>query len=145
MNLLRRRTMMQTEEVFDENVVYVYDGYLDNTTKVDSEPIANDSYPDSVCTSAFFMAKGTDTLNAVCTSTSGTILTTSTIFRYTEDGAYRDKIQQGPLTNHVNYMASLYYRFLFPQGVGSVDSIAVTHSDGTTTNYKIIDRRRLKY
>lgn len=131
---------MQTEEVFDENVVYVYDGYLDNTTKVDSEPIANDSYPDSVCTSAFFMAMRTDTLNAVCTSTSGTILTTSTILRYTEDGAYRDKMQ-GPLTNHVNNLTSLYYRFLFPQGVGSVDSIAVTHSDGTTTNYKIIDRR----
>lgn len=57
MSLLRRR-MMQTEEVFDENVVYVYDGYLDTTTKVDSEPIANDSYPDSVCTSAFLWRRG---------------------------------------------------------------------------------------
>ena len=115
----------------EENVLYIYNGYLPANGNVNDNPQHNLSYPNAVCSSPIFFQVGS-TLSvtyASAKSTAGRM--------YNTDGNYRTTFY-----NWINQQFSIdcYLRLLANNGA-DISAVKVTESDGTEINYKIIDRR----
>lgn len=130
MSLLRRRAMMQELEQ-DENVIYLYSGYLPVGGNVNDEPTQNSAYPNAICSSPIFFRAGS--LLIVTYANAQDIASRM----YNTDGSYRTT-----LYNWDNQSVSIdcYLRLLAIRGA-DISAVKVTKSDGTEINYKIIDRR----
>ena len=131
MSLLRRREMMEKEKSLEENVIYIYSGYIAVGGNVNDEPTQNATYPNSVCTSPIFFQAGS-TLSvtyANAKSTAGRM--------YNTDGSYRATLYNW---NSQSFSIDCYLRLLAIQGA-DISAVKVTKSDGTEIDYKIIDRR----
>ena len=130
MSLLRRRGMMENQEQ-EENVIYVYNGYIGIGGHYDDIPQSSSQYPNSSATSSIPVDAGD---KSVVTYTS------CYQFRlrlYNSNGDYYD--------NQYSFNATVsqkgYIRFVAYMGIGSFDSIKIVKPDGTEIDYKIIDMR----
>ena len=130
MLLIRRRGMMGDQEQ-EENVLYIYSGYLPASGNVNDNPQHNLSYPNAVCSSPIFFQAGS-TLSvtyADAQSTAGRM--------YNADGSYRTTFYNW---SSQSFSIDCYLRLLANNGA-DISAVKVTESDGTETDYKIIDRR----
>lgn len=125
--------MMEGQEQ-EENVIYVDSGFLEqNSSTAFSEPTHNNSYPNAY-SSTCIPVKFNDDIKCDTTVKMGQQRARA----YYDDGAY-----------YINYMSFdliantivKYIRFLCVNGIGELKSVTVTHADGTSDTYKIIDRR----
>lgn len=128
----RRRMMMESKK--DENVIYVYNGYVENnsSTTYDQIPEYNSSYPNSVATSSIPINSGDRSV----VERSG--VTQQRVRCYGVDGEYIDVLYYA-FNNTYNFNG--YIRFLAPTGITSFDHVKIIKTDGTEINYKVIDMR----
>lgn len=115
----------------EENVLYIYSGYLPTNGNADDNPQHNSSYPNAVCSSPIFFRKGS-TLNvtyANAQSTAGRM--------YNTDGSYRTTFYSW---SNQSFSIDCYLRLLANNGA-DISAVKVTESDGTEIDYKIIDMR----
>lgn len=129
MSLLRRRGMMENQEQ-EENILYIYSGYLYTNGNVNDEPAFNSQFPNSICTSAFLLKPG-ETYSV----TSLNVVNKAVRF-YTFDGNYRTTAYGWNTSTSVEG----YARLLGNQG-GEITGMKIRKEDGTEIDYKIIDRR----
>lgn len=130
MSLLRRRAMMQEPEQ-DENVIYLYSGYLPSSGNVNDEPVENTQYPNSVCSSPFYFETG-----SVLSVTYSNVPSKAGRM-YNVDGSYRTTFYNWEAQS---FSIDCHLRLLANQGA-EISAVKVTKADGTEINYKIIDRR----
>lgn len=118
----------------EENVIYIDTGFLElNTSTAFSEPIYNPGYPNAY-SSTCIPVKFND--NIKCDTTVS--ISRQRVRGYYDDGSY--------YTNYMSFdiMANIitkYIRFVCVNGIGELKGVTVTHTDGTSDIYKIIDRR----
>ena len=127
--MLRRRIM--TKDKSDENVIYIYSGYLGTGGNVNDEPTQNTTYPNSICSSPIFFQSGS-TLSvtyASAQSTAGRM--------YNTDGSYRTTFYNW---NSQSFSIDCYLRLLANQGA-DISAVKVTQPDGTVIDYKVVDMR----
>ena len=130
MSLLRRRGMMEGQEQ-EENVLYIYSGYLYVNGNVNDEPAFNSQYPNSVCSSAFPLKAG-----ETYTVTYSNATSRAARF-YHPDGNYRITTYSWDFqTTSVDG----YVRLLGNQGA-EITGMKIRKEDGTEIDYKIVDRR----
>lgn len=127
--MLRRRIMMKDKS--DENVIYIYSGYLGTGGNVNDEPTQNTTYPNAICSSPiFFQAGSTLTVTyANAQSTAGRM--------YNTDGSYRTTFYKW---NSHSFSIDCYLRLLANQGA-DISAVKVTQSDGAVIDYKVVDMR----
>lgn len=127
--MLRRRIMMKDKS--DENVIYIYSGYLGTGGNVNDEPTQNTTYPNAICSSPiFFQAGSTLTVTyANAQSTAGRM--------YNTDGSYRTTFYKW---NSLSFSIDCYLRLLANQGA-DISAVKVTQSDGAVIDYKVVDMR----
>lgn len=115
----------------EENVLYIYSGYLYVNGNVNDEPAFNSQYPNAVCSSAiFFQADSKLAVTyANAQSTAGRM--------YNTDGSYRATLYNW---NDQSFSIDCYLRLLANNGA-DISAVKVTKSDGTEIDYKIVDRR----
>lgn len=123
--------MMEKEKSLEENVIYIYSGYIAAGGTANDEPTQNATYPNSVCSSPIFFQKGSTLIvtYANAQSTAGRI--------YNTDGTYRTTFYNW---NNQSFSIDCYLRLLANNGA-DISAVKVMKSDGTEINYKIIDRR----
>ena len=126
--MLRRRMVEKSK---DENVIYIYSGYLGVRGNVNDEPTQNASYPNAICSSPiFFQADSKLAVTyANAQSTAGRM--------YNTDGSYRTTFYSW---RSQSFSIDCYLRLLANQGA-DISAVKVTKSDGTEIDYKIVDRR----
>lgn len=131
MSLLRRRAMMAKDQNQEENVIYVYNGFIGTTEQYDDVPKHSDQYPNSVATSSIPVEAGD-----------------KSIVTYTNSIQKRLRlynVEGGNYNTQYDYNVTVpqdgYIRFVAHMGIGSFDSIKIVKPDGTEIDYKIIDRR----
>lgn len=127
--MLRRRIM--TKDKSDENVIYIYSGYLGTGGNVNDEPTQNTTYPNAICSSPiFFQAGSTLTVTyANAQSTAGRM--------YNTDGSYRTTFYKW---NSQSFSIDCYIRLLANQGA-DISAVKATQSDGAVIDYKVVDMR----
>lgn len=128
--MLRRR-MMAEDKSKDENVIYIYSGYLGAGGNVNDEPTQNATYPNAICSSPIFFQAGS-TLSvtyASARSTAGRM--------YNTDGSYRTTFYNW---NSQSFSIDCYLRLLANQGA-DISAVKVTQSDGAVIDYKVVDMR----
>lgn len=121
---------MESQEQ-EENVLYIYSGYLRSGGNVNDEPTQNSTYPNAICSSPIFFQAGS-TLSvtyANAQSTAGRM--------YNTDGSYRTTFYNW---NSQSFSTDCYLRLLANNGA-DISAVKVTESDGTEIDYKIVDRR----
>lgn len=136
MSLLRRRAMMENQEQ-EENVIYIYRGYIGNgagASTYDQLPEYSSQYPNAIATSSIPIEKGD-----------------SSIFKYTGycqervRGYGTDGIQTSYYTSRFDniYNFDGYIRFLATDDsrIEMIEYIKIVKQNGTEIDYKIIDRR----
>lgn len=130
MSLLRRREMMAEMEQ-EENVLYIYSGYLYVNGNVNDEPAFNSQYPNSVCSSVFPLKAG-----EAYTVTYSNATSRAARFYY-PDGNYRTTAYSW---NGQGTTVDGYVRLLGNQGA-EITGMKIRKEDGTEIDYKIVDRR----
>ena len=114
----------------EENIIYVYSGYIGFEGHYDDIPQYNTQYPNSVSTSSIPVKAGD---KSVVTYT-GSVQRRSRL--YNVEGNYYN--------TQYDYNVTLpqdgYIRFVAHIGITSFDSIKIIKQDGTDIDYKIIDR-----
>lgn len=122
---------MAEERLQEENVIYIYSGYLVAGRNVNDNPTQNPTYPNAICSSPIFIQAGS-ILNVTYANAQSTAIRI-----YNADGSYR-----GTFYNWVNqsFSTNCYMRLLANQGA-DVSAVKITKSDGTEIDYKIIDMR----
>ena len=123
---------MTEERLQEENVIYIYSGYLDSGGNVNDEPTQNQTYPNAICSSPIFFQEGS-TLIVTYTnaqSTAGRM--------YNTDGSYRTTFYNW---KNQSFSIDCYLRLLANQGA-DISAVKVTQSDGTVIDYKVVDMRR---
>lgn len=119
----------------EENVSYIDAGFLEqNTSTAFSEPTYNPIYP-SAYSSTCIPVKFND--NIKCDTTVS--MDQQRVRGYVEDGTYHMFDMSFDIM--INNIITKYIRFVCINGRGELKSITVTHADGTSDTYKIIDRR----
>ena len=132
MSLLRRRAMM-TEREQEENVIYVYNGYIGMEGRYDDIPQHSSQYPNSVATSSIPVDAGDKSI-VTFTANGGT---QQRVRLYNNEGYYYNTLYG----YNSNFLQSGYIRFIAHLGIKSYDSIKIIKTDGTEIDYKIIDMR----
>lgn len=130
MSLLRRRGMME-EKKKEENVIYIYSGYIATGGNVNDEPVENVQHPNSVCSSPFYFEMG-----SVLRVTYSNVPSKAGRM-YNVDGSYRTTFYNWEAQQ---FSIDCHLRLLANQGA-EISAVKVTKADGTEINYKIIDRR----
>ena len=115
----------------DENVLYVYSGYLYVNGNVNDEPAFNSQFPNSVCSSGFPLKAGEK-----CTVTYSNAASCAVRIYYS-DGNYRTT---GYTWSNLGTTVDGYARLLGNQGA-EITGMKIRKEDGTEIDYKIIDRR----
>ena len=115
----------------EENVLYIYSGYLYVNGNVNDEPVFNSQYPNSVCSSAFPLKAGEKYTVAYSSATNRAARI------YYPDGNYRVTAYSW---NNLKMTMDAYVRSLGNQGA-EITGVKITKEDGTEIDYKIIDRR----
>lgn len=128
--MLRRRLVAEDKSK-DENVIYIYSGYLGTGGNVSDEPTQNASYPNSICSSPIFFKAGS-TL-AVTYSNAQSVAGRM----YNTDGTYRTTFYNW---RNQSFSIDCYLRLLANQGA-DISAVKVTKSDGTEIDYKVVDMR----
>lgn len=114
----------------EENILYIYGGYLYVNGNVNDEPTFNSQFPNSICTSAFFLKPG-ETYSVTSLNVANKAARV-----YTPDGNYRTTAYVWNTTTSVEG----YFRLLCNQG-GEIIGMKIRKEDETEIDYKIIDRR----
>ena len=136
MSLLRRREMMQGRKQ-EENVIYIYSGYIGpgaGMSTYDQLPEYSPQYPNAFTTSSIPIEKGDSSILKY------TGYTQQRVRAYGTDG-----IQTGYYTSLFNntYGFDGYIRFLTDDDsrIEGIETIKIVKQDGKEIDYKIIDRR----
>lgn len=125
---------MEKYQKQEENVIYIDAGFLEqDTSTAFSEPTYNPVYP-SAYSSTCIPVKFNDDIKCDTTVDMGQ----QRVRGYVEDGTYRTFYMSFDI---VIDTITKYIRFVCINGRGELKSITVTHADGTSDTYKIIDRR----
>ena len=119
------------EKKKEENVIYIYSGYIATGGNVNDEPVENVQYPNAVCSSPFYFEMGSvlSVTYSNAPSRAGRM--------YNVDGSYRTTFYNWEAQR---FSIDCHLRLLANQGAG-ISVVKVTKADGTEINYKIIDRR----
>lgn len=123
--------MILEKKIKEENVIYIYSGYLGVGGNVNDEPTQNASYPNAICSSPIFFQAGS-TLSvtyASAQSTAGRM--------YNTDGSYRTTFYNW---RSQSFSIDCYLRLLANQGA-DISAVKVAQSDGTVIDYKVVDMR----
>lgn len=120
---------MEKEKSLEENVIYIYSGYIAAGGNVNDEPTQNATYPNAICSSPIFFQKGSTLIvtYANAQSTAGRM--------YNTDGTYRTTFYNW---NGQSFSIDCYLRLLANNGA-DISAVKVMKSDGTEINYKIIE------
>lgn len=129
--------MMEEQNKISENVIYVYDGFISDTSTVryDDIPVYNGTYPYSVATSSIPVEEGDD----ITVGYTGTAIN-KRLRAYDLSGNASGTIKYDFTFDSIPQNTG-WVRFLATQGTFSFDYIKVTKPDGTEINYTIIDMR----
>lgn len=126
---------MEKYQKQEENVIYVDSGFLEqNTSTAFSEPTYNPRYPNAY-SSTCIPAKVNDDIK--CDTTVS--MSQQRVRAYVEDGTYLTYYMSFDIV--IKTISTKYIRFVCSNGIGELKSVTVTHADGTSDTYKIIDRR----
>lgn len=123
--------MVAEDKSKDENVIYIYSGYLGTGGNVNDGPTQNASYPNSICSSPIFFKTGSvlTVTYANAQSAAGRM--------YNADGTYRTTFYNW---RNQSFSIDCYLRLLANQGA-DISAVKVTKSDGTEIDYKVVDMR----
>lgn len=125
--------MMQSKQQ-EENLIYVYSGYIGLEGRYDDIPQHSSQYPNSVATSSIPVDAGDKSI--VTYTGNGWIQ--QRVRLYNDEGYYYNTLYG----YNSNFSQSGYIRFIAHMGgVESYDSIKIIKTDGTEIDYKIIDMR----
>lgn len=126
-----RRRMVTEDKSKDENVIYIYSGYLGTGGNVSDEPTQNATYPNAICSSPIFFKAGS-TLTVTYANAQSTAER-----MYNTDGSYRTTFYNW---NSQSFSIDCYLRLLANQGA-DISAVKVTQSDGAVIDYKVVDMR----
>lgn len=133
MSLLRRRAMMENQQQ-EENIIYIDSGFLElGSSTAFSEPTHSNSFPNAY-SSTCIQTKLNDIVKCDTTVSVGQ----QRVRGYKDDGIYYMIFMSFDIV--INTVTK-YIRFVCVNGTGELKSVTVTHADGTSDTYKIIDRR----
>lgn len=117
----------------EENVIYVYNGYIGMEGRYDDIPQHSSQYPNSVATSSIPVDAGDKSI--VTYTANG--WSQQRVRLYNDEGYYYNTLYE----YNSNFLQSGYIRFIAFMGIKSYDSIKIIKTDGTEIDYKIIDMR----
>lgn len=121
----------------EENIIYIDAGFLDTMVRFDEQPVFNPSYPDAWATTYFDVKSGDVVACEELRYHSGNCR----IRRYFYNGAQDPSVSSGYSIKVVN-QDDRYARLLYLYSDAPIPNVlTVTHTNGTVTTYKIIDRR----
>ena len=136
MSLLRRREMME-ENRQGENIIYVDSGFLDANVRYNDPPIFNADFPDAWATTYVDVKNG----DIVTCEELKFFNNNCRIRRYFYSGTQNPGISSGYSLKIIN-QDDRYARLLYVSSNAPIPNVlTVTHTNGTVTTYKIIDRR----
>lgn len=137
MSLMRRREMMEGQEQ-EENTIYVDSGFLDNSVRVDGAPRHNGQWPDAWATTRFPVSEN----DVVKCSDLAQYNSEIRIRQYDSSGGQSNRLDAGQNITILYGMKHARLMYLNKDMKAPIPSdLSVTHTDGTSDIYKIIDRR----
>lgn len=130
----RRRMMIESDE---NPIIYIDSGFLEQKTSTAfSKPTVNETFTLAWSTTSIELQYMDEVIVE-----SNVVNTNQRVRVYGKDGSYVASIFEG--FNFVKSNPSDDYKYyrLLSLNVGNLTSVAVKHTDGSITNYKIVDRR----
>ena len=128
--MLRRRIIAENQPR-EENVIYIYSGYLGTGGNVNDEPTQNAALPNAICSSPIFFQTG-----SVLTVTYDNAQSTAGRM-YNTDGSYRTTFYNW---EKQSFSIDCYIRLLANNGA-DISGVKVMQPDGIVIDYKVVDMR----
>ena len=128
---------MMAENGQGENIIYVDSGFLDTNVRYNDPPIFNADYPNAWATTYVDVKTGDIVTCEELKYYGGSCR----IRRYFYNGVQNPSVSSGYSIKIVN-QDDRYARIMYLYSNAPIPhALIVTHSNGTVTTYKIIDRR----